>query len=271
MMRKIKRGSLVVFFVLGLTLAGFSQTMSKNSISVSTAEGIYSIFIPNEVIIETSFIAKDSAQLKPQALDSLLINMGNSTEITLSTIPISDTLNISMEGIVLQVMKNPFSIIYRFQKPWYNLVNGKKFQSGNTFTVVNKNSLIPKLVRGGALIPAVKVERDELWQVHYFFEGQKIEKKRKLCSQDFNAPAGEECIEVEYKISGKELVFNVNSTSPTPTIDEMELVLHGLENRIEFVWLNNIKYTPKNFLHEGKQFIPLRFDSPQNVLRIELK
>lgn len=171
----------------------------------------------------------------------------------------------------MEFIKSPFSINYKFLEPWYNAQNGKKYNSGSSHSITNKEALIPGLARGGALIPLVKPERDELWQVHYFFKEEEKEKKRKFCPENFSAPEGEECIDVSYKIAGKEIAFNFNANSSSPTTDEMELVLHGLENRIEFVWLNNIKYTPKNFLHEGKQFIPLRFDSPENTLRIELK
>lgn len=263
---------LVTFILVGiLHVSGFAQENSENSISISAEEGLYTISFPDDNSIETSFRDINLTDTIKPATDSLLINLGAASEITVSPVPISDTLKISLKGLEMKFIKNPFSINYQFQEPWYNLETGKKYTSGSSYNVSNKEGLISKLARGGALIPSVKAERDELWQVHYFFKEEEKEKIRDFCPEDFNAPAGEECIEVSYKFSGKELIFNVNATSNSPTTDEMELVLHGLENRIEFVWLNNIKYTPKNFLHEGKQFIPLRFDSPENTLRIELK
>lgn len=260
-----------IIFVGILQIPGFAQEISENSVSISAEEGLYTISFPDENSIETSFRDKNVIDTVELASDSLLIKLGTASEITLSPVPVSDTLKISLKGLEMKFIKNPFSINYQFQEPWYNLETGKEHTSGSSYKVSNKEGLISKLARGGALIPSVKAERDELWQVHYFFKEEEKEKNRKFCPEDFNAPAGEECIEVSYIISGKEVIFNVNATSNSPTTDEMELVLHGLENRIEFVWLNNIKYTPKNFLHEGKQFIPLRFDSPENILRLELK
>ncbi|UJH91227.1 hypothetical protein LZ575_22005 [Antarcticibacterium sp. 1MA-6-2] len=262
---------LIIFIIGFFQFNGNAQETLKNSVSLSTEEGLYSISFPNGNLITTSLKVEDSTNPSNSTTDSLLINLGTTSEISLSTIPVSDTLKITLKGLELNLVKNPFSIDYQFAEPWYNFETGKKYASGSSFKVTGKQDLIPKLIRAGSLVPLVKTERDELWQVHHFFESKHKQKIEKFCSEDFKAPAGEECIEVSYQFSGKEILYNVNASSSSPTTDEMELVLHGLEDQIEFVWLNNIKYTAKNFLHQGKQFIPLRFDYPKNVIRIELK
>lgn len=57
-----------------------------------------------------------------------------------------------------------------------------------------------------------------------------------------------------------------NATSEIKLID---LHIENLEKEVQFVYVNGIKYTGKNYMHLEKLNIPVRFDQNETIIKIE--
>jgi oligosaccharide 4-alpha-D-glucosyltransferase len=54
-----------------------------------------------------------------------------------------------------------------------------------------------------------------------------------------------------------------------PDVEEVDFVVHPINRTVNFVWVNGIKYTGKNYMHEGKLIVPLNFREDRSELKIE--
>lgn len=166
---------------------------------------------------------------------------------------------------------------------WIDFYKGTTYKGGTKSIVPVEKAYIPTFIRGGAFIPKADVMQTTAnynasqLDVHYYFDPQAKESSGLLYLDDGVSPwAYEKGIYeiVKFKASLESGAINIKidkeeGEHSTSEIEVLRIHIENLKNPVKFVWLNGIKYTGKNYMHEGKLDIPVRFYQEQTTIKIE--
>ncbi|QED39032.1 DUF4968 domain-containing protein [Antarcticibacterium arcticum] len=166
---------------------------------------------------------------------------------------------------------------------WFDFYSGKKYKGGTTQTITLKEDHIPTFVRGGAFIPMAKpvqTTRDykgEVVEVHYHYDPEKKKSAGYLYHDDGTTPeafekGAYEKINFESAFNGNSLDLKIEKekgSNVTNEVQLIELIIENLERPVNVVWVNTLRFTSKNFMHNGKLVIPIRFDNNITTVKLE--
>ena len=166
---------------------------------------------------------------------------------------------------------------------WFDFYSGKKFKGGTTHSIALKEDNIPTYVRGGAFIPMAKPMQNttgftgEVVEVHYYYDNEIKESRGYLYHDDGVTPGafekGEyEKINFESGFNSGSLEIKIEKEKGPNTVQEIEVVevvIRNLQRPVDVVWVNTLRFTSKNFMHNGNLVIPVRFDNPVTTIKLE--
>jgi hypothetical protein len=244
---------------------------NRDSIVIASEQGNFSLSFKDKDILETRFIPDAGSS------DSMVVHMGNGDQdLKLNISEVADSLSLSSEGIEILIKKEPFGITYNFQQLWMDFGNGKRHLPGSRVTVKSKDDIIPMLVRSGAIFPVVEEEKygepNEHLQLHYVFSSEVKKKQKDTCiSQGY----GDYCYDIiieggnSLNITIKRENLPLDKRGEEPDLEEVDFVVHPVNRKVAFIWVNGIKYTGKNYMHEGKLIVPLNFREDRAELKVD--
>lgn len=244
---------------------------SKDSLIIASREGMYTLTFRGKDLLETRFTTSHNS-------DSLVVHMGSEEkDLKLNVSKVADSLALSSEGINISINKEPFRIIYNFEQLWVDLNTGKRHLPGSSIFVSREEEIVPELVRSGAIFPVVKEEKyDEplrYLQLHYVFSSGTKEKQKNTCNDSI--VLGSYCYNTLVK-AGNNLNITVereanplSGSGEEIEMGEVEFIVHIVNRKVEFVWVNGIKYTGKNYMHQGNLVVPLNFRENRAELKVE--
>ena len=205
---------------------------------------------------------------------------------SLNLYEVADTYLWGNDILVSPVMESGLkekSVIFPGTSNWFDAYSGKKYRGGNTQNIPVVEEHIPTFVRGGAFIPMAKPMQTtagytgETMEVHYYFDEEVKESKGFLYHDDGNNTMAIE--DNKYEI--------IHFTSKTETaalnlriekegfsdLEEgvrlIEVVIENLKKPINVVWVNTLRFTAKNYMHNGKLVIPVRFENKVTTIKVE--
>lgn len=184
---------------------------------------------------------------------------------------------------VLQDSVNKKEVYFPGNDNWFDFYSGKKHIGGTRDSISVSQDHIPTYVKGGAFIPMAKPIQTtadysgEILEVHYYYDEEIKESSSYLYHDDGETPDSfekgkYEIIKFESSLSGDSLNLRVEKEAggnSTSAVRLVEIRVENLKKPLGFVWVNGIKYTNKNFLHQEKLNIPVRFDQPVSTIKIE--
>ncbi|MBK5192489.1 MAG: DUF5110 domain-containing protein, partial [Flavobacteriaceae bacterium] len=199
---------------------------------------------------------------------------------------VADTYLWGNDFLVSPVMRdsiNKKEIYFPGNDNWFDFYSGKKYKGGTRDSISVSQDHIPTYVRGGAFIPMAKPLQTtanysgEILEVHYYFDEEIEESSSFLYHDDGKTPHSfengqYEIIKFESSLSGDSLDLKIEKEegeNSTTAIRLVEITVENLKKPLGFVWVNGIKYTNKNFLHQEKLYIPVRFDQNITTIKIE--
>jgi len=166
---------------------------------------------------------------------------------------------------------------------WFDFYSGKKYKGSTTHSIALKEDHIPTYVRGGAFIPMAKPIQTtedfsgEVVEVHYYYDLEKKTSTSYLYQDDGITPqafekGAYEKIKFESAFNGNSLDFKIEKekgNNVTNEVQLIELIIENLERPVNVVWVNTLRFTSKNFMHNGKLVIPVRFDNNITTVKLE--
>jgi len=184
---------------------------------------------------------------------------------------------------IMQDSINKKEVYFPGNDNWFDFYSGKKYKGGTRDSISVRQDHIPTYVRGGAFIPMAKPLQTtadysgEILEVHYYFDEEIEESSSFLYHDDGKTPnsfeKGQyEIIKFESSLSGDSLNLKIEKEEGENSTTEVRLIkitVENLKKPMGFVWVNGIKYTNKNFLHQEKLHIPVRFDQNITTIKIE--
>jgi alpha-glucosidase (family GH31 glycosyl hydrolase) len=199
---------------------------------------------------------------------------------------ISDTYLWGNDFLVSPIMQdsiNKKEVYFPGSGNWFDFYSGKRHKGGSRDSISVSQDHIPTYVRGGAFIPMAKPLQTtanysgEIIEVHYYFDEEIEESSSFLYHDDGKTPDSfekgmYEIIKFESSLSGESLELEIEKEAgenSTSAVRIVEITVENLQKSVGFVWVNGIKYTNKNFLHQKKLVIPIRFDQNVNSIKIE--
>jgi len=204
----------------------------------------------------------------------------------LESYEVADTYLWGNDFLVSPVMQdsiNKKEVYFPGNDNWFDFYSGKKHKGGTRDSISVSQDHIPTYVRGGAFIPMAKPMQTtadysgEILEVHYYFDEEIKESSSYLYHDDGKTPHSfengqYEIIKFESSISGDSLDLKIEKEegqNSTTAIRVVEIKVENLKKPMGFVWVNGIKYTNKNFLHQEKLYIPVRFDQNITTIKVE--
>src|SRR5690606_23617555 len=119
----------------------------------------------------------------------------------------------------------------------------------------------------------------ETLEVHYYFDEEVKESKGFLYHDD-----GKNTMAIE---EGKYEIINFTSSLEAAALNLkvekaggsgleqgvqlIEVVIENLKKPINVVWVNTLRFTAKNYMHNGKLVIPVRFDNQVTTIKVEFE
>jgi alpha-glucosidase (family GH31 glycosyl hydrolase) len=184
---------------------------------------------------------------------------------------------------VMQDSINKKEVYFPGNGNWFDFYSGKKHKGGTRDSISVSQDHIPTYVRGGAFIPMAKPMQTtadysgEILEVHYYFDEEIKESSSYLYHDDGKTPHSfengqYEIIKFESSLSGDSLDLKIEKEegeNSTTAIRVVKIIVENLKKPMGYVWVNGIKYTNKNFLHQEKLNIPVRFDQNITTIKIE--
>ncbi len=176
------------------------------------------------------------------------------------------------------------SVVFPSGSNWFDAYTGRKYTGGVTRNIPVVEAHIPTFVRGGAFIPMAKPMlttanyTGETLEVHYYFDEDIKESSGILYHDDGKTPEAFE--EKKYEIihfssSLEPKILNIKvekeeGGAATDKIQLIEVIIENLKKPVDVVWVNTLRFTAKNYMHQGKLVIPVRFDV-NNITTIKLE
>lgn len=166
---------------------------------------------------------------------------------------------------------------------WFDFYTGKKYKGGSKDSVSIQEDHIPTWVRGGAFIPmstnlSPSLEESEgNLDIHYYYDNEVKQSEGLVYLDDGNSPDSYD--------KGKSEILNLTSSgnpntltitvekkdgeNSDPTIQQVNIIIENLNRSVDVVWVRTLRFTSKNYMHQGKLVIPVRFDQPQTTIKLE--
>ena len=199
---------------------------------------------------------------------------------------IADTYLWGNDFLISPVMQDSINIkevYFPGNGNWFDFYSGKKHKGGTRDSISIREDHIPTYVRGGAFIPMAKPLQTtadysgEILEVHYYFDEEIEESSSYLYHDDGKTPSSfengkYEIIKFESSLNRDSLDLKIEKEegeNSTAEVRLVEIIVENLKKPLGFVWVNGIKYTNKNFFHQEKLVIPIRFDQNVNTIKIE--
>lgn len=199
---------------------------------------------------------------------------------------ITDTYLWGKDFLVSAVMTDSIAekpVYFPGKDNWFDFYSGKKYKGSTTHTIALKEDHIPTYVRGGAFIPMAKPIQTtedfsgEVVEVHYYYDLEKKTSTGYLYHDDGITPqafekGAYEKIKFESAFNGNSLDFKIEKekgSNVTNEVQLIELIIENLERPVNVVWVNTLRFTSKNFMHNGKLVIPVRFDNNITTVKLE--
>ncbi len=184
---------------------------------------------------------------------------------------------------VLQDSIHKKEVYFPGKDNWFDFYTGKKHPGGTRDSVSLSQDHIPTYVRGGAFIAMAKPMlttadySGETLEVHYYFDEQIKQSSSYVYHDDGKTPdsfekGSYELLKFESSYSGDALDITIEKEAggnSTSAVRLVEITVENLKKPMGFVWVNGIKYTNKNFLHQKKLHIPVRFELARTTIKIE--
>lgn len=206
---------------------------------------------------------------------------------SLNLYEVADTYLWGNDILVSPVMESQLkekSVVFPGTSNWFDAYSGKKYQGGTTQNIPVVEEHIPTFVRGGAFIPMAKPVQTtadftgETLEVHYYFDEDLKESSGFLYHDDGKSPVAieenkYEIINFTSSLEPKILNIKVEKEEDGEVTDKIlliEVVIENLKRTVDVVWVNTLRFTAKNYMHNGKLVIPVRFDS-SNLTTIKLE
>ena len=174
-------------------------------------------------------------------------------------------------------------VIFPSTNNWFDFYTGKKYSKGTVASVKVVEDYIPVFVRGGSFIPMAKPMQTtanydpSVLDVYYYFDEQTKKSSGIIYNDDGKTPNAFEkgmfeIIKLNSEVTNPELTIIIKKElgeNATSEINLIDLHIENLEKEVQFVYVNGIKYTGKNYMHLGKLNIPIRFDQAETTIKIE--
>lgn len=168
---------------------------------------------------------------------------------------------------------------------WIDYYSGKIFEGGTKSIVSVVKSHIPTYVRGGAFIPKANLMQTtanydaSTLDVHYYYDSQTKESSGLLYHDDGVTPEAfqkgrYEIVKFQSNLESGTINLRIEKEEGKNSASEIQLLrihIENLDETVKFVWLNGIKYTGKNYMHQGKLDIPVRFYQDITTIKIEFE
>lgn len=168
---------------------------------------------------------------------------------------------------------------------WIDFYTGKTFKGGTKILVPVEKEYIPTFIRGGAFIPKADLVQTtanydaSTLDVHYYYDPQAIESSGLLYHDDGLTPEAYqkgiyEIVKFQSKLEPGAINLLIEKEEGENSTSEIQLLRIHIENLkvpVKFLWLNGIKYTGKNYMHQEKLDIPVSFYQEQTTIKIEFE
>lgn len=272
----LKLPGLLAVFLIGLNIHAqdtihTSLEENRDSVIIASKEGVYSLSFKGKDLLETRFTTSGST-------DSLVVHMGSGDQnLKLNVSEVADSLALSSEGIDILINKEPFKINYNFEQLWVDLKTGKRHLPGSSISVSGKDDIVPGLARSGAIFPVIKEEKYgeplKYLQLHYIFSSATREKERNTCNDSIDT--GTYCFNINVTTTNNLDITIERKPAPFKEAgkgldtEDVDFVVHTINRKVKFIWVNGIKYTGKNYMHQGNLVVPLNFRENKSVLKVE--
>lgn len=166
---------------------------------------------------------------------------------------------------------------------WFDFYSGSKYEGGSTHSISVKEDHIPTFVRGGAFIPMAKPVQNTAnysaanLEVHYYYDSQVKESKGTVYHDDGKTPDSfekgkYEILNLSGSNNGNTLTITVEKEegeNSDSQIQLVEVIIENLKRPVDVVWVKTLRFTSKNFMHQGKLVIPVRFDEKTTTIKLE--
>lgn len=166
---------------------------------------------------------------------------------------------------------------------WFDFYTGEKYKKGSEASVKVVEDHIPVFVRGGAFIPMARPMQTtanydaSILDVYFYYDEQAKKSNSFIYHDNGKTPQAYE--KGLYEIVKMESVLDIDAVTikitkevgahATSEIKLIDLHIENLNKEVQFVWVNGIKFTAKNYMHLGKLNIPVRFDQNETIITIE--
>ncbi|WP_246136830.1 TIM-barrel domain-containing protein [Gillisia hiemivivida] len=174
-------------------------------------------------------------------------------------------------------------VIFPSTNNWFDFYTSKKYAKGTVASVNVVEDHIPVFVRGGAFIPMARPMQTtanydaSTLDVYFYYDEQAKKSDAVIFNDDGKTPDAFEkgmfeLVKLESELDVDAVTIKIkkevgkNATSEIKLID---LHIENLEKEVQFVYVNGIKYTGKNYMHLEKLNIPVRFDQNETIIKIE--
>lgn len=199
---------------------------------------------------------------------------------------VADTYLWGNDILVSPVMESGLkekAVVFPGSSNWFDTYSGKKYKGGTTQNIPVVEEHIPTFVRGGAFIPMAKPMQTtagytgETIEVHYYYDEDVKESSAFLYHDDGTSTVAieenkYEIINFTSTLEPKILNIKVQKEEAgefTDNIRLIEVIIENLKRPVDVVWVNTLRFTAKNYMHNGKLVIPVPFG--ENVTSIKLE
>lgn len=163
------------------------------------------------------------------------------------------------EGFLISpIMKSGVTekeIYFPKNRVWFDFYTDKKFEGGQSKTIMTHEDYIPTFVKAGAFIPmakpmqSTKEYKGQVLELHYYFDGSVSESKGKLYNDDgLTANAFEngayELLHFKSELKNNELQLEFEAEtgkSYTPSTKSIQVILHNISNQPKSIEINGKK------------------------------
>ena len=174
-------------------------------------------------------------------------------------------------------------VLFPSTNNWFDFYTGKKYVKGTVASVEVAEDHIPVFVRGGAFIPMARPMQTtanydaSTLDVYFYYDEQAKKSNDVLYHDDGKTPNAFEkgmfeLIKFNSEVNASEVTIKIQKEegeNATSEINLIDLHIENLEKEVKFVYVNGIKYTGKNYMHQGNLNIPVRFDQNETIIKIE--
>ncbi|TVZ25307.1 alpha-glucosidase/oligosaccharide 4-alpha-D-glucosyltransferase [Gillisia sp. Hel_I_86] len=174
-------------------------------------------------------------------------------------------------------------VIFPATNNWFDFYTGEKYSKGITASVKVVEDHIPVFVRGGAFIPMARPMQTtanynpSVLDVHFYYDVQAKNSNGTIYNDNGSTPNAfekgmYEIVKMEAEVNTGAINITIKKEEGENAASEIKLInlhIENLEKEVQFVYVNGIKFTGKNYMHLGNLNIPVRFDQTDTSIKIE--